>query len=240
MRIGLVSGVMKDNDITYQVSQIESYISKYNSYDLLCFGESYLQGFEGLSWSYEEDLKRALSQDDPIIMYLRSLANKYKCGLSFGFIEKESSKLYSSNMVIDKEGSIIDVFRRVSTGWKEPNVSPMYQEGIDFHTFTYMNKTLTTAICGDLWDDIFLTDLCKLDVDAVLWPFYIDFSVNEWNRQYLNEYTVRVKEISSPILMINSFVEETHRANGGCYIFDKGRVALELPMGNTGVLEFVI
>lgn len=51
MVIGLVSSLNIDNDIEYNVEQIRNYSekAKENSIDLICFGESFLQGFECLS-----------------------------------------------------------------------------------------------------------------------------------------------------------------------------------------------
>lgn len=238
MKIGLVSCLMKDNDIEHQLAQIEHYVSTNNNCDLICFGESFLQGFEGLTWNYDEDIKRALDQDDPIILYIRKLAKSYNCGISFGFIEKDNGTLYSSNMVIDSNGEIIDVFRRVSTGWKEPVASSMYKEGKGFHTFTYMDKVLGVAICGDVWHDSFLKELEQMKMDALLWPLYVDYSIEQWNESSQYEYAERVQNLPYPVLMINSFVEDSQRAKGGCYVFYQNRIDSSLPIGNIGALEF--
>lgn len=238
MRIGLVSCLIKNNDIEHQLVQMEHHICVNNNLDLICFGESFLQGFEGLTWRYEEDIDRALTQNDPTIIKIRELAKKYKCGISFGFIEKENGVIYSSNMVINQYGETIDVFRRVSGGWKEPIASYMYKEGQGFHTFTYMDKTLGVAICGDVWHDCYLCELEQIEIDALLWPLYIDFSVDEWNESFLKEYTERTGNLLYPTLMINSYVEDSKGANGGCYVFHKNDVIVSLPMGSIGVLEF--
>lgn len=238
MKIGLVSCLMKDNDIEHQLEQMEFYISKNHDCDLICFGESFLQGFEGLTWEYNEDLKRALEQNNPIIKRIRELARTSKCGISFGFIEKENNILYSSNMVVGMDGQIVDVFRRVSVGWKEAIAGPMYKEGPGFHTFAYMNKVLGVAICGDLWQDHFLDEIEQLNMVALLWPVYVDFAVEQWNQAYESEYADRIKNLPYPVLMINSFVDAPHRANGGCFVFHRNEVISSLPMGKMGILKF--
>ncbi|CAM2877942.1 carbon-nitrogen hydrolase family protein [Hathewaya histolytica] len=242
MKIGLVSSKNKDGDINYNIKQIENYLVQYanSDIDLLCFGESFLQGFEGLTWSFEEDYKIALSINDNKIVELKNKAKYYNKCISFGFIEKYKGNLFSSNLVIDKKGEIVDIFKRVSSGWKEPIASSYYKEGSEFHIFKFMNKTFATAICGDLWDDKRLHEIKALNVDMVLWPLYVDFAVKEWNEKFLDEYINRVKDINSPVCMINSLVDEPGRANGGCYVFQKGKVLKSLPMGNLGVLEFEI
>jgi len=45
---------------------------------LLCFGEAFLQGFDSLSWDYENDQHVAISVDCPIMHELRNLTVGYK------------------------------------------------------------------------------------------------------------------------------------------------------------------
>lgn len=238
MKIGLVSSLMRDNNLEYQLKQIEYYVINNISCDMLCFGESFLQGFEGLTWDYDEDIKRALSKNDCSIIRIRKLAKEYNCAISFGFIEKEDNIIYSSNMVIDKNGEVIDLFRRVSEGWKEPIATCMYREGDSFHTFTFMNKKIGVAICGDVWYDCNLEKLQDMNMDVLLWPLYVEYDVDEWNESIQTEYVERVQSLQYPVLMINSYVEDVHRAYGGCYAFYKNKTINSLPMGNIGVLEF--
>lgn len=230
--------MMKDNDIGHQLTEMERSVSENHGCDLVCFGESYLHGFEGLTWDYDEDIKRAIRQDDPAILRIREMARQNRCGISFGFIEKTDGMLYSSNMVVDRDGEIIDVFRRVSPGWKTKIAGPEYQEGEGFHTFAYMGKKLVTAICGDIWHDHLLLELSKSDMDALLWPLYIDFSADEWLRTHETDYASRVQVLGCPALMVNSYVNDPKRSNGGCYIFHHGKTIGSLPMGGTGILQY--
>ncbi|MBI9011512.1 MAG: hypothetical protein JEZ08_04720 [Clostridiales bacterium] len=236
MKIGLVSSLMKDNDMLHQVEVMKNCLKHSKDYDLLCFGESFLQGFEGLTWDYKEDIKRAIDVKGPLMDTLKGLTKIYNCGISFGFIEKENHKLFSSNIVINNNGDVVDLFRRVSKGWKESIATKDYLEGTGFHTFTYKDKVYATAICGDVWDDTFLEELLELRIDALLWPLYIDFSMTAWHQQYLDEYLERTSVLPYDVYMINSFVEDDNRSNGGCYVFRNGQVIGELSMGKMGVL----
>lgn len=78
MVIGLVSSFNIDNDIEYNVEQIRNYSeqAKDNSIDLICFGESFLQGFECLSWKYEEDCKIAKQIDSEIVHQIKEIATR--------------------------------------------------------------------------------------------------------------------------------------------------------------------
>lgn len=155
-------------------------------------------------------------------------------------IERDRELLYSSNVVIGEDGNIVDVFRRVSTGWKEPIASNKYCEGSKFHTFTYKDKIFITAICGDLWYDSNLLEITNEKSDIVLWPLYVDYSIKEWEDGTLDEYANRVKCVKSPVCFINSYVNEQNGANGGCYVFFNGKVVHALPMGKTGILRFEV
>ena len=73
--------------------------------------------------------------------------------VSFGFIEKEENIFYSSQMTIDAEGKVLDLYRRVSPGWKEGFAGERYCEGKEFHTFDFMGKKVVIGLCGDLWFD---------------------------------------------------------------------------------------
>ncbi len=62
MKIALASVRIVDRDINNNLSQMERYMkeAKANGVDLVCFGEAFLQGFNALSWNYDEDRKIAL------------------------------------------------------------------------------------------------------------------------------------------------------------------------------------
>ncbi|HZK41612.1 MAG TPA: carbon-nitrogen hydrolase family protein, partial [Clostridia bacterium] len=80
--------------------------------DLLVFGEAYLQGFEGFSFSYREDIHKALFVRSPDITLIRHWAREHKVGVAFGFLENEAGALYSSYLVIDKAGELAGHYRR--------------------------------------------------------------------------------------------------------------------------------
>ncbi len=243
MKIGLVSEIFKDGDTEYNFNQIKQQIIKCSEkkFDLICFGESFLQGFEGLTWEYKQDLSIARSQNDEIICALREHAIRYKIALSFGYIEREEGSIYSSNMVISDNGEILNNYRRVSAGWKEAIADPRYyKEGKRFSLFSYKGKKFATAICGDLWYEENIDSIKKLDADCVLWPLYVDYSVKKWESGEREEYANQIKEIQAPVLMINSYVEDEHRAKGGCCVFQNGLVIRELLMGDIGILEYDI
>lgn len=74
-----------------------------------------------------------------------------KCALaavavSFGFLEKDGETFYSSQMTIDKTGQVIDLYRRVSAGWKEQFAGKEYCEGKDFHAFEFAGEKVVIGL----------------------------------------------------------------------------------------------
>ena len=68
MKIGLVSYEFNNGKIEYNIEKIEkAIISANGKADLLCFGETFLQGFDSLSWNYEIDKSIAITKESVII-----------------------------------------------------------------------------------------------------------------------------------------------------------------------------
>ncbi|OLS03235.1 carbon-nitrogen hydrolase family protein [Tissierella creatinophila] len=237
MKIGLVAALIKDNDVDHQLSVIESYLKKNKDCELLCFGESFLQGFDALTWDYEIDKNIGLDLNSSVIGIVKDLAKKYRCALSFGFVEKYKEDLYCTNLVIDKDGNIVDVFRRVSEGWKVTKTTSQYKEGDGFHSFVLDGIKFSTAICGDLWYDENVDEMNRVNKDIILWPMYIDFSKKRWEISEEEQYIERSFKLGVPALMYNSYKEDPKGANGGCYVFKDGELVDSLEMGIEGVLE---
>ena len=239
MVIKLISAPMF-NDTSRNVETLRRSIDEHKEADLLVFGEAFLQGFDGLTWDVEEDKDIALSLQDDVIKLLRGLAKEHSVAVSFGFYEKEQRTIYSSNLCIDKNGDVLDVYRRVSKTWTPEHAGRHYKTGDDFHTFHFMDKKLLVAICGDLWFAENLDRINELEPDLILWPLYIDYSIEEWSRGEKDEYARQVSGLNAPVLMVNSFLQESKGAVGGAYLFDGGAIKDSLPLGEIGSLTITI
>lgn len=230
---------MRDNQLDHQMAVMQAFLQASRGSHLLCFGESFLQGFEGLTWDYATDRERAISLNGSQMEAIRELARRFRRGLSFGFIELFEDMLYSSNIVLDSEGNTVDLFRRVSLGWKEHSITgPEYREGPGFHGFELQSVRTVTAICGDLWYAENLAAIKALEPQVLLWPLYVDYAAHGWEGETRAEYAEQASGLGCPVLMINSLVDDPQRANGGAVVFHRGRVLAELPMGQIGMLSF--
>lgn len=121
MRIALSSAPVKNKDIPHNLAAMTAAFAQAaaDGADLVVFGESTLQGFDCLCWSYAADRDMALPLDSAPIRQLQDAARKYATAISFGFIERDGDALYSSCAFIGADGEIIHRFRRVSIGWKD-------------------------------------------------------------------------------------------------------------------------
>lgn len=238
MKVSLVSTTLVDDDINTQIRNIENILMKNNS-NLYIFGEAYLQGFNGLSWNYEKDIEKAVSIQSKEIRKIKELANHYNSALSFCFYERDHQDIYCTNIFINEDGEILNQYRRQSIGWKENYDSKNYKEGDRFKTFEYKGKKFATAICGDLWTRSLVEELKDLskNIDYLLWPLFIDYSIQEWNTSAKSDYINQLKDIHCPVLMVNGY---SQTSKGGCYVFDKGEISEELALGNVGILTIEI
>ncbi len=208
--------------------------------DVVIFGEAFLQGFYGINFTVVHDTSVAVSREDIIIREICGMAKKHSVAVSFGFIEKDCGAFFSSQMTVDKNGQIIDLYRRVSPGWKEAFAGKEYREGSGYHTFGFLGKKVAVGLCGDLWYEENISRLNKLMPDIVWWPVYTDYSCSEWNDTAKLEYAEQAGKINAPVFYVNSVSTDNsdnrENANGGAALFYKGSIKEELPAGNDGIL----
>ncbi len=222
MNIALVSYEFINNDLSFNIKQIEkAFRAVSDKADLLCFGETFLQGFDSLSWNFDRDKKIALSQDSRIIRNLCALTVHYDTDLLFGYLELFEDRIYSSCMLIEK-GEIVHNYRRISKGWKDPEFADEhYAEGTDTTPFSYRGKRMQVALCGDLWDEPkrFKTE------GLLIWPVYVNFSEEEWQNE-IKEYAVQSGIAAGKVCMVNSISKDPVSV-GGAFVFENGELVNE-------------
>ena len=70
-----------------------------------------------------------------------------------GSLRKRGIKFTGSQLTIGADGNILNLFRRVSKGWRESFTDEHYAEGDMFTKFEYLGNTFSIGLCGDLWDE---------------------------------------------------------------------------------------
>ena len=240
MKIALAALGFIDNDINYNKKVIINTLKKCSKIvDIIVFGESFLQGFDSLKFNYNEDKKIAVSINSDTIDEIKDACKLNNIAVSFGFFENFENNIYSSQITIDSKGNIINIYRRVSIGWKEKYATEEYKEGKSFNVFNFMNKRITIGLCGDLWYDENICSINKLNPDIVLWPVYTDFNYNEWNTKIKYEYLEQANRINAKVLLVNSYCKNKNDidiARGGALYISNKKIVDEVLSGKEDIL----
>ena len=240
MKCALAAVGFINEDISYNKKVIIDTMIKYaKEADIVLFGEAFLQGFYAADFHPEHDATIAVAKDDAVIKEICAVAGQYSIAVSFGFIEKAGETFYSSQITIDAKGQVLDLYRRVSPGWKEDFAGEKYCEGKEFHTFNFCGRKTAVGLCGDLWFDENIEAMGALNPEVVFWPVYTDFNFEEWNTEMKHEYAEQAGKLSAKVLYVNSVCldkEGGEIAKGGAALFENGDIVKEIPSGEEGVL----
>lgn len=232
MKIALASAKQIDKRVSYNLQQIEQYAkeAKEAGAGLVCFGETFLQGFNCLEWEFKTDKDMAVSTDSEVFRSICTLSARLEIDILFGFVESAGDVIYSSAALVG-EGRIRHLYRRVSKGWKEYwRTDRHYREGDCVRTFSYDGREFLIGLCGDLWD---YPERFRLGEDVLLWPVYISYSPEEWEGGVRQEYAEQAAKCCGKVLMVNCMAEGD--AYGGAFFFQDGNVQAELPVGSIGL-----
>ena len=241
MRLALASQPVKNGEVEWNVQRMEDVLRACRGRaDAVVFGESVLQGFDCLCWDYARDCAVAAALTDRPVQRLQTAARENGTAVSFGMIERAADGLYSSQVFLGADGRLVDVFHRVSVGWKDVRrTDGHYREGEGFHLFSYGGRRFAAALCGDLWTPGRPEELAALRADAVLWPVWCDYPAAEWNGHVKLEYAAQTSRCGCPVLYVNPFCADPDApdaATGGAACFVGGGIVCEAPAGESGIL----
>jgi len=221
MNIGLASVKFINNDIDFNVNNCIRFTkkAKEQNVDLVVFGEAYLQGFESLVWKPEIDLAVGISRQSELMDILRNCCKEENIAIGIGYIEREGNKLYSSYLVIDKNGNDMTNYRRINSGWKIKNVDiKTYKEGTEFSIFEFMAYKMNVGLCGDFWTNDIIDKFPRDKIDIVLWTVFVSWNSKKMGTVEFNEYIEQSKKINKNIFYVNSICEgKNYIAYGGAF-----------------------
>ena len=216
IKIALAPIEFINNNIEYNLKQIEKSMIKAKSEkaNLICFGESFVQGFDSLSWEFEKDKYIALSQSSEVMNKIKQFTCEIGIDLLIGYLELVEEVIYSSYALISN-GKIIHNHRRISKGWKEISIADEhYQEGTNVQIIKYKSINLVVALCGELWD---YKENFILNEDLLIWGIYCNYSLEEWKKEKV-EYTMFASTICNNVAIINSISHDIDSYGGAWYI----------------------
>lgn len=233
MKIALASARLVDGDVLHNLTQMERYMkeAKGKGADLVCFGETFLQGFGALSWQYEQDKKVAVSTSSPEFAQIQALSKDVGIDVLFGYNELAGDSIYSSCALIAGD-ELLHNYRRISIGWKEySKTDHHYKEGTAVKVFPYRGKKCAIGLCGDVW---VYPERFALGEKVLFWPVYVSWTREEWEGGGKQEYAEQAKLCCENTLYVNSLCEGD--AFGGAAQFLNGTVQTELPICQEGLL----
>lgn len=241
MRLALASQPVRNGDVAWNVRCMEDVLRACSGRaDTVVFGESVLQGFDCLRWDYARDCTVAAAWTDEPVRHLQAAARENGAAVSFGMIERAADGLYSSQVFLGADGRLIDVFRRVSVGWKDVRrTDGHYREGDGFHLFSYGGIRFATALCGDLWTPGKPEELAR----SARMPCSGRSGAITRRQSGTNQAQARICRaglaLRLPVLLVNPFCVDPaapDAAAGGAACFSGGRIVCEAPAGESGIL----
>jgi len=122
MKIALASAPIRNGDVAFNLTQMAKYISlaREQGAELVCFGEAYLQGFDALTWNFEEDRSTAISCSSGLFQIIAGWTRDSGIDVLFGFLEREGDAIYSACALVSG-GELVLKYRRISKGWISMN-----------------------------------------------------------------------------------------------------------------------
>lgn len=232
MKFALAAYESRDNDVAYNISQIEKACIRSGDAEVICFGEAFLQGFCAVTSCYEKDINIAISPNGATMGRVKQLTTQYGKALMLGYIEKDGCDIYSSYAVIDN-GEIVYNYRRITKNWKEyTKTNQYYKEGSDSGPFLFRGMELNIALCGDMWisPERFRTN------GILIWPVYVNFSLDD---SEAGEYAKQSAIASDNVLLVNS-LSANPLSRGGAFHFVKGMVDAKIPLDYEDILQIEI
>lgn len=232
MNVILCASKFINKDIEHNANKVIEFLmmNSNKEIDFLFFGESFLNGFESLTWDYNQD--KTMKEDTK--KYLKLLSEKckiYKCGLGIGYFEFDQGKIYSSYIVFDSNGNQLVNYRRISIGWRYHRVdSNIYCEGTSIESFEYKGKKFGIGLCGDVWTNPLYDYFIENDYDIFIWPVYVNYNKLRWVEDERSDYFNKSKPLGKHVLYINSVSNEP--SYGGAYIMSHGKIVEETELGN--------
>jgi len=192
------------------------------------------------------DLLLALPIPGPATDRLGAFCARHGCWLAFGLLERVHARIYDSAVLLQADGAVGLVYRRIQPQWHGPQADPaVYCQGTDLPVAQTPFGRAAFLLCGDLFDDDLVARFRDLDVDWLLFAFARDFADGRadqarWDAEEMPEYARRVEMAGAPALMVNYLagagLEDDHCFGGAFAISAEGQVVARLPLGEEGVL----
>lgn len=235
----IASGVFKsgtmDENLAKMIDQIKE--AKNHGAEIILFSECQLCSF-CVGENVLADRKVALSATDARIKRLCELAKELEIAVGFGFLELKDGGFYDSYAIIEKKGTIREIYRRVTKTWHKEVRGDMYCEGDGIFSLVVNGLCISMILCGDLFDDVVCAMVNALDCDICFIPMARSMGKTitqaEWEKEE-KEYCKQVLKLNTNALLINQYYEKGDYFGGVSAICADGSVESRLPIYTEGI-----
>ncbi len=238
MIVALACIEAKNNDINHNLQIILECIEASREVDIIFFGEAVLNGFDSLSFNYQEDLKQSLALNSKAVTKIKAKAKECNVYVGVGLYKQEKGNISDCYLIIDNKGMIVADHDRTCPCWKINDFdNSHYIEGNIMTIVEIFNRKFAIAICGELWNESYFSQIKESNADYVVWPLFVQINMDEFNKSIKKEYLDLMINLDKKLFIINSLHQEKNSTNGGAAYFDE-RVVYELPMQEDNILVF--
>jgi predicted amidohydrolase len=170
--------------------------------DLVVFCEAAVTGFVG-----NDDPRHDLDLGEPVpgpaTKALGATARRLGLWIGFGLFERANGVLYDSAVLLDRQGQLRQVYRRIDPHWHRPDAHPgIYRQGTQPVAVSADFGVVSMLICGDLFNDGVLGQLSQLRPDVVVIPMARGFDADvaddaQWRDREQGIYASQIQRIGA-------------------------------------------
>ncbi len=235
--------VTHSNDaIQRMLEQVEK--AKSQNCDLIMFPEAVLGGLDTLG-DYQSDLEISYQEDSPELRRIRDFTKRESIGIGFGFLENADGFIYDAYLIYDHTGELCLHYRRISDTWMPSEVSrDHYACGEELLISDTAYGRLGVLLCGDLFDEELVQQLCSQKPNLCLHPMARAFPLTDdiqqsWDEQEFPFYLEEYCKLKTDVLVCNmlDFTPDVGAIYcGGAWFIRNGQVHSSLPLMQQGLL----
>ncbi len=204
--------------------------------DLIVLPECTLTGYV-----YEEDDFDRFAEPvpGPMTFAMAQLAQKYGAYLCFGVVEQAGSRVYDSGVLLNREGQIVLVQRKLSE-------KPPFWAGERVEVAETELGRIALLICGDLFHPEAITHLPD-GIDWILVPMARAFAgqspnKHRWESEERAEYLKAVSATGKTAFLVNALDQgiEEPSFGGAMVVRGDGDLLAESPHGSDEILSYAL
>ena len=212
MRIALAAAAFRDGDTDRNLRQIINWMrtARTQGADLICFGESFLQG---------RDADHGVTADSRAFALLRQATAEFGIDVMFGYNEQTDGIICSSCALIGG-GELLHNHRRLQ------------RQSDPLLPFSYHGRKCLIALGDELWA---FPESFRPEPDLLFWPICTACTPADWVEQECSRYIRQAGMICRHVLLFNPLCDGAPPYGGCCDISD-GTLQSALPMKTDGLL----